>query len=126
MQNIDVEAVKTNCKFQSSVEVVSIFFDSDVLVVTVISNVEKKIAKVKFIEVLGFRLLDEGNLLEFWPACASENGWLFLVKNNGWLELESSRPGFLLEKGTGLFEYFIAGRNSCLSVFSSEAPSVET
>lgn len=126
MQLIDAEAVETICTFQSSVDIINVRLEWGELVVTLMSGGERKVATVRFSEVAGFRLLDEGNLLEFWPACAAVNGWLFLIKKNGWFDLESSRPGFLLEKGLGLSEYFIASQNSCLSVLSGEEPTVET
>jgi hypothetical protein len=126
MQLIDAEAVETICTFQSSVDITHVRFELGELVVTLISGGDRKVATVRFSDVAGFRLLDEGDLLEFWPACAEAKGWLFLVNKNGWFDLESSRPGFLREKSQGISEYFIASQNSCISVLSSEAPGVET
>jgi len=126
MQLIDAQAVETICTFQSSVDITHVRLEWGELVVTLISGGDRKVATVRFSEVAGFRLLDEGDLLEFWPACASANGWLFLINKNGWFDLESSRSGFMREKSLSLFEYFIASQNSCLSVLSSEAPKVET
>lgn len=79
----------------------------------------------KFDNIKGFRLLDEGDLLEFWPTCAMSKGWLFLIKKNGWFDLESSRSGFLTEKNPGIFEYFISGENNCLSILSGDKPKIE-
>jgi hypothetical protein len=125
MQLVDAAVIENIYKFQSSVDITSVHFECSELVVKLISGGDRTAVTVRFSEVAGFRLLDEGNLLEFWPACAAVKGWLFLIRKNGWFDLESSRPGFLLEKGLGLSEYFIASQNSCLSVLSGRAPTVE-
>lgn len=39
----------------------------------------------------GFRVLDEGDLLEFWAAEVRVPGWLWRVTGGGWLDLE--QPG---------------------------------
>ena len=93
------------------------------LVVTLMCVDDRKAAKIKFSEVLGFRLLDEGNLLEFWEFC--KGGWIFLVKKNGWFDLEATRAGFLLDRNLKLSEFFIAGENDCLSIISGENPVIE-
>ncbi|WP_148715529.1 hypothetical protein [Chitinolyticbacter meiyuanensis] len=125
MKYVDAEAVETAYKFQSPVDITHIRLEWGELVVTLTSSGDKKVAIARFGDIAGLRLLDEGDLLEFWPACASGNGWLFRVDKNGWFDLEASRPGFMRERGLGLLEYFIASQNSCINVLSCEAPSVE-
>jgi hypothetical protein len=125
MQHVDAKAIENTYAFQSSVDITRVCLEWGTLVVTLISGGDRKAATVRFSEIAGFRLLDEGNLLEFWPECSGVNGWLFLIKKNGWLDQESTRDGFLLEKDMGLSEYFIASQNSCVSVLSSEVPRVE-
>jgi hypothetical protein len=39
---------------------------------------------VEFENVSGFRVLDEGNLLEFWCPEVRKPGWLWLVEAGGW------------------------------------------
>ena len=80
--------------------------------------------EVVFDEALGFRVLDEGDLLEFWPACSLKNGWLFQIDSNGWLSLEKQRGGFLLSERADAHEFFVAGENECVSVFAITAPRV--
>ncbi len=126
MQSVDVVVVETKCTFQSSVDVTNVRLEWGELVVTLTSGGDRKAATVRFSEVVGFSLLDEGDLLEFWPVCSARNGWLFLVSKNGWFDLESSRSGFTREKNLNLSEYFIASQNSCLSVLSGVAPAVES
>lgn len=112
-------------KFQSPAEIARVCFDEGELVVTLVSEEDGKSAAVKFLEIAGFRQLDEGDLLEYWPACAGANGWLYRIHENGWLDLESLRPGFMRKDCKGLFEYFIASQNSCISVLAWENPEVE-
>lgn len=73
---------------------------------------------------VGFRLLDEGDLLEFWPQCSLDRGWLYEVKSGGWRDLESSRPGFLTQHHSAVSEFLLVTQNSCLSVLSAESPNV--
>lgn len=125
MPSVDAEAIENAHTFQSVVNISDVRFEWGKLAVTLLSGEDKKVAIVRFPWVVGFRLLDEGDLLEFWPACSAVNGWLFLIKKNGWFDLETTRQGFTREKGQGVFEYFVASQNSCLSVLSGEPPEVE-
>lgn len=126
MQRVIAEAVETGYTFQSPVDVTQVRLEWGELVVTLLSGGDRKVAIARFGEVAGFRMLDEGDLLEFWPVCAQANGWLFQIHANGWFDLEASRPGFIRERGLGLAEYFIAGQHSCVSVLSNAAPMIET
>lgn len=125
MQTPEVEPIENIYKFQSRVNILNVQAKLYELTVTLASGGDKTIAEVRFRGVLGFRLLDEGNLLEFWPTCSADNGWLFLIKKNGWFDLESTRSGFLLTREYGLSEYFVASMNSCLNVLAEEPPIVE-
>ncbi len=125
MNRVIAEKVDVPIIFKSAIDITHFRFEWGELAVTLTSSGDGCVAVVTFIDILGFRLLDEGNLLEYWPECSSENGWLFRILKNGWFDLEQSRSGFLLEKGKGISEYFIASQNNCLSVLSSEIPMVE-
>ncbi|WP_296724924.1 hypothetical protein [Variovorax sp.] len=125
MLRVDAEAIDSAYKFQSAVNISDVRFEWGRLAVTLVSGEDRKTVIVRFPCVVGFRLLDEGDLLDFWPTCSAENGWLFLIKGNGWFDLEATRQGFTREKGQGVLEYFVASQNSCLSVLSGEPPEVE-
>lgn len=85
----------------------------------------RQIALVQFESVEGFRVLDEGDLLEFWPTCSWSRGkWLWEIHEGGWLELESTRPGFVSEKYKRAAEYLVLGENECVSVISHDRPVV--
>jgi hypothetical protein len=78
-----------------------------------------------FEDVIGFRLLDEGDLLDFWPECSAEHGALFKIEQGGWLSQESTRAGFLSADRTGLKEFFVTGPNACVNALSFGEPRFE-
>ncbi len=113
-------------KFPSEIrnnEIVNIECDIEQLVVTVQFDGTK--LDIYIDDPAGFRVLDEGDLLEFWPACSSSNGWLYEIKTGGWLDQESMREGFLLSNNEKIKEYFITGMNFCINVLAWEPPQIE-
>ena len=82
-------------------------------------------ARVIFKEVLGFRVLDEVDLCEFWNDYAEPNGWLYEVHSGGWMELENYRNRFIsLEIFNGWKEYLLVD-NQCISVICAQKPIIE-
>jgi hypothetical protein len=82
---------------------------------------------VTFESVVGYRVLDERDLTEFWPQCSTPNGWLFEICSGGWRSLEESRAEFLAPALLGpLKEYLVAGEDECVSVLceGGKSPSV--
>ncbi len=78
---------------------------------------------VTFSSPNGVRVLDEGNLNEFWTDTARSPGWIWEVSKGGWLDQESRRPGFIREMTPG-HEYLVLGQNDCVSVISTSPPRV--
>jgi hypothetical protein len=80
---------------------------------------------VLFKNVIGFRLLDEGNLTEFWGE-NRVSGWLWKVKSGGWFDLEKSRKAFTegYIENDSRKEYLILGINDCISIISLSEPEV--
>ncbi|MEC4089593.1 hypothetical protein [Pseudoalteromonas rubra] len=79
---------------------------------------------VDFEEVEGFRVLDEGQLLEFWSE-QTKYHWIFEIESNGWLSAEASRKTApSLSEGEDLKEYLVAGINECVSILSYKPPVV--
>ena len=71
---------------------------------------------------VGFRVLDERDLIEFWNSYSRPNGWLWEVLGGGWLELESSREGFVdRELIPNLREFLVVG-DMCVSVLCTRPP----
>jgi hypothetical protein len=107
----------------AEIEIIHIEFDIETLIITVIIDGEK--IDVYFDSPAGYRVLDEGDLLEYWPICSWKNGWLYEILSEGWLSQESKREGFVLSSNEKIKEYFIIGINCCVNVLSWEAPCVE-
>ena len=73
---------------------------------------------------IGHRVLDEGDLLEFWPNCALTNGWLYEIGSGGWKDLEATRGGFLSGDSEELSEYLVVTENTCVNLISYKKPRV--
>ena len=71
----------------------SLRYDGETLVID-IQGEGFSFARVTFQHVIGFRVLDERDLCEFWNTYSERVGWLYLVEEGGWLELESQRKLF--------------------------------
>lgn len=83
-----------------------------------------EIVYVDFEAVEGFRVLDEGQLLEFWGD-DSKVHWVFEVLDNGWLATEAARETApFIAEDSQLKEYLVAGINDCVSILGYEYPRV--
>lgn len=105
-------------------EIVGVYFDLWCLRITLSFENREPPVYVMFENVVGFRVLREGDLLEFWPGASSKSEWLWEVKSGGWFELESNRSGFLSAGISGINEYFVAGAIECVSVLASAEPRI--
>ena len=129
MSKIRVEAVK-NIPLYSVVPLINhISYDSWLLRVSLFFSTEdiRQMVYVDFTNIIGFRVLDNGNLVEFWnDECPSD--WLWEVNDGGWFDLEKQREGFV----TGYFEkdllteYLVIGIDDCISILSPSAPKITT
>lgn len=80
---------------------------------------------LEFSDVVGFRVLDERDLMEFWPACSTSNGGLFEIHEGGWLSQERIRPGSCIgPMNPSVKEYLVTGPDDCVSVLSPNPPQV--
>ncbi len=78
---------------------------------------------------VGFRVLDEGQLVHYWEEPDRPKGCIWRVLSGGWFEQESARPGFLLgahhEAGDPRpNEFLVVGGDACVSVLSWGEPHV--
>jgi hypothetical protein len=105
-------------------EVIRTEFEPDDLIVTVRSLSSGLEYSLRFGAVIGFRVLDERDLLEFWPKCSTINGsWAFEITSGGWLAGEFKRSGSLIgQMCPDAREFFVAGCNSCVSVIGWDEP----
>jgi len=80
---------------------------------------------VLFPHAEAFRVMDERDLGEYWPACSTPNGWIFEVTDGGWLKQELERPNSLVARiHHGIREFLIAGVDDCVSVLSLNKPEM--
>jgi len=110
-------------KFKGCPEVTSVKYDLLSLEIELSFDNEKEI-QIRFPSINGFRVLDEGDLLEFWPECSSKTSWLHIVESGGWHTLESTREGYLSKENREITEYLVAGLNDCVSVIAFEEPKI--
>ena len=121
-----LKGVETDRSPKVTPEVISVNYDLWTLRITLLFTDDKNPTYVDFGAIAGFRVLDEGQLLEFWGP-DTENHWLFTVESKGWLAMEASRETapFITEDGK-LTEYLVAGINECVSIISYGEPTIFT
>ena len=79
-------------------------------------------ARIVFREVIGYRVIDEREITEFWNDYSEPNGWLWEVLDGGWLSLERSRVRFNPLQ-LALREFFVVD-NYCVNVLCAEPPEL--
>jgi hypothetical protein len=78
--------------------------------------------RLVFRDVIGFRVLDERDLLEFWPEFSEAAGWLWRVEAGGWLDLERTRATFDTPRFyKDALEHLIVD-DKCVSILSQHPP----
>jgi hypothetical protein len=93
---------------------------------TFVAEGKDKSAKVSFEQPIGFRVLDERDLSEFWSAgVSSTEGWLYEITGHGWLAQESERNGFTSHHIFETREFLAIGVDWCISVLSAAEPTVK-
>lgn len=117
-------AIDSGFTFLNSNEITCVGFKSGRLEITTQSTDGSETVCVTFSEVAGFRVLDEGDLLEFWPTCSSTKDWIFQITEGGWFDQERLRAGFVRGDIKEIKEYLISGVNECVSVFSCASPEL--
>ena len=70
----------------------------------------------------GLRVLDEGDLGEFWSECNLTHGWCFEVFEGGWNDLEKYRGHYATGKIRRPREFLFVGRDECASVLAPAGP----
>ena len=119
---MEATAIKFEGYLGNDTYIESLSYDLDELKIIVVAESNKRI-EVLFYQPVGFRCLDEGDLLEFWKNPEITNNWLINIKNSGWYEQESKRDGFL-SKNTEINEYLVTGQNECINILDTNQPKV--
>lgn len=93
------------------------------LVITV--STEARDVSITFEDVVGYRVFDEADLLEFWPTCSSRHPAIFEVHEGGWRHQESLRQGFVSAVSRPMIrEFFVTGPDDCVNVLALDGPLV--
>lgn len=121
--NVSGRVLEKNLEGDPNTEVISVAYDLENLVIKV--RLSGGHADVIFNRPGGFRVLDEGDLVEFWYCSTLKDGWLFEIISGGWKDLEATRPGFLTSTQEDAREYLITGINDCVSIITYEEPVIE-
>lgn len=116
----DCRLVADSARF-SDVDIVDLRYDTRDLTVTITSPAG--LARVLFPMPIGFRVLDEGDITEFWPRYSSDKGWLWEVLGGGWLDLERQRALFLSGR-LDLREFLLTSDGDCISVLVGSPPEI--
>jgi hypothetical protein len=97
-------------------EVIDVSYDLWLLRVTVsMAGDDRRRVYVTFDAPIGFRVLDEGDLCEFWSPDVRTDGWLWEVTSGGWLDLERRRPNFIAGMNDQCREFLVLGCDACVS-----------
>lgn len=109
----------------------SVHLDGQTLIVSV-QGERFVFAHVIFRDITGFRVLEEGALMEFWSNYSEPNGWLWEVKSGGWLDLERTREGHggslaiclrAVNSAVPVREFFVVDEY-CISVLCPHPPEI--
>jgi len=80
--------------------------------------------QVTFRDVIGFRVLNESDLLEFWNTYSQPHGWLWRVQSGGWFDLERSREQFDVARVHDTAEEYLVGGDTCVSIITAHPPEI--
>ena len=123
MDMVSISGIEERVKGQTP-DVLSLNYDLSILRIKLVFP-SGQIVYVTCENVEGFRVLDEGQLLEFWEGSAIRY-WLFQVNTSGWLASENNRETApLIVEGGDLKEYMLAGTNECVSILAYTQPYVQ-
>lgn len=126
INSVTAVPVNIGVTLPSDVDIDTVNFSSKGLLITLSSAKEQKCWELSFIDVMGHRVLDEGDLLEFWPKCSRRRGLVFQVRAGGWLAQESEREGFLMQhRQLDICEYLVNGSGACVCVLSQSVPEIK-
>jgi hypothetical protein len=117
------ERVEESVRY-GNVELLSLHYDVtavDRLTLQLRSSIEGDIQLV-FDSPLGVRVLDEGQICEFWNSYSTPNGWLWRVLDGGWVALESQRSVFWATQDPARVVEYLVVDDQCVSVMTTAPP----
>lgn len=90
MERVSARPIHSSFSFPRGSEVVHLDYKLGLLSIHVEGSEATEPVIVEFIDTIGFRVLDERDLMEYWPECSTPEGWLFEITAGGWLSQEAS------------------------------------
>jgi len=124
IENPVAESVRGSLEIKGLPEVVNLTFDLWQLMITLEFSESSIPVYVRAESVKGFRVLDEGDILEFWNPETRPDGWMWKVKSGGWFDLESTRNGFVSGYHKDYSEYLVIGECDCVSIITDKEPEI--
>ncbi len=119
-----VSVLDSPVPFGRNPQVCSLRYDLESLVIDLDPDAGGTRLAITFDAPRGFRCLDEGDLTRYWAHPELVANWLFRVDDGGWLTDEAN--GHLEVSVAFEFqEFLICGMDDCVTVLSSEPPSIE-
>lgn len=112
----------------SHVEIASVHFDQWILTIGVRYYGGKDddiigMAHVVFDQPEGFRMLDEGAMLNFpWQELSETRAYVHIVYSGGWFDMESNAGNLHLPDTAK--EYIVKTSNECVSVIAYSEPKL--
>lgn len=126
MDNVTAISLNSLHNSTENLEIVGVEYSPNTLKIRTLEHSTNTTYQVFCADVIGFRVLDERDLMEYWPTCSRQNGWLFEITQGGWLNQEHQRPGsYLSHMNPNAKEFLITGINECVSVISLVEPNIE-
>ena len=123
---VKAEPIQVPSAFPLNSEVMSVVHQLGAVTVSVGPVGGEATFYIRFADVFGLRILDEGDLLEFWPTCSAPRGQLYEVTDGGWFAQERLRHGFIsaVTRTEVCREFLVPGCDDCVNVLALEAPIV--
>ena len=82
--------------------------------------------RITFRDPIGFRVLDERDLCEFWDSYSTRSGWLYEVFEGGWRELEMTRERLVSHSMVPDLKEFLLVDDKCINVLCADSPTIES
>lgn len=126
MVKVSAKSLQSPQLFSSETEITRVDYALGKLVVHVRGMANEPGLTVEFVDVRGFRMLDERDISNFWPTCSTPEGWLFEIFSGGWRAQEDETTGGLFSAWNfPAREFLVTGIEDCLSVLCLETPIVK-
>jgi len=108
-------------QFDWGADIHSVFYDGSLSIRVMRNRNKDDGVEVTFLQVDGFRLLDEVPLAEYWIADDFPSGYPVLeVFDGGWAQEEDKRLGYTQQQR----EWIIVTAGACVSVLSKHEPDI--